>query len=175
MLNRKLGCFIVLCTLLLLFFYILFFNNNEVINSLTSYYNYNSTNGVDYYGLLEIPKIELTKRIYNINDYNNNVNKNILLVNDNLNLIVLASHSGSSPISYFNNLEKLDYDDQIILKINNRKRSYRFFKKEYAEKTGRVKVEVYPYPVIVLITCSKVNKHYQELYYARLNMSANIS
>ena len=35
-------------------------------------------------------------------------------------------------------------------------------------------IKKYNYPTIVLITCSKKNKMYQEIYYARLKMSENI-
>ena len=69
-------------------------NNNQIIEN--------------YIGYLKIPKIELNRGFYNITSTLNNVNKNIYVhpastfPNDTSgNNLILASHSGSSSISYF--------------------------------------------------------------------------
>ena len=156
---------------------IVYFFSYKVLekNNFSLISNYDSYNTADYFGILEIPKLKINNVIYKKNSKKNDVNINVYLVNDNSNLIVLASHSGSSPISYFKKLDKISEDDEIILKAHNRKRVYYFFKKELVKKTGVVKIKQYNYPVLVLITCSKTNKGYQEVYYTRLKYSENIN
>lgn len=175
MLKRVISWLFIGLALLIIFGYIFWYKKDRIIASIINYSEYNTNNKIDYYGILEIPKLDINNIVYNKDNKNNNVNKNIFLVNDNSNLIVLASHSGSSPISYFNKLYKLKNNDQIIFKMNNRERKYEIFKKENVLKTGKVKIKQYNYPIIVLITCSKTNDNYQEVYYARLILSEKIS
>ncbi len=68
-------------------------------------------NKEEYYGVLEIPKINLKKGFYNINSKLNDVNSNIELLKesvmpDNKNsTIYLAAHSGNSYLGYFKKLK----------------------------------------------------------------------
>lgn len=67
----------------------------------------------DYIGVLEIPKINLKKGFLKINDRNNNVNKNIQILENSTmpdsdgGLLVIAGHSGSGRVAFFKNLYKL--------------------------------------------------------------------
>ncbi len=78
------------------------------------------TNEEKYLLTLEIPKIKLKRKIYNLESKNNNVNKNIELLKpfiepSNKNgIIILAGHNGNSNVSYFNKLYKLNINDNII-------------------------------------------------------------
>ncbi len=157
--------FLIFC-----FYNLSFLKSKKVINTKVNNY-YSSTNNYNYFGVLKIPKINLENIIYNKNDDENNVNKNVLLVNDNLNLIVLAAHSGDSSRSYFKNLYKLKIGDILKLDINKRNRVYELFKIMEVAKTGKVKIYSYNYPTLVLITCSRKDKNKQEVYYARLSKS----
>ena len=74
-------------------------NNNKIVENYIAY--------------LRIPKIELNRGFYNITSTLNNVNKNIYVHpastfpnNVSGNNLILASHSGSSSISYFKKLYK---------------------------------------------------------------------
>jgi len=160
--NRKIISFIIV--ILSISILIIYFS---------SFYNYNKPK--TYFGILDIPKIKVNNYIYYTNDLKNDVDKNVMLINDENDFIILAAHSGSSPISYFNKLHLLSLRDEIIFTINNRKRYYEIFLIEEQEKAGKLNIKKYNYPTIVLITCSKKNKMYQEIYYARLKMSEKIS
>ena len=67
----------------------------------------------DYIAVIQIPKINLEKGIYNIDNSLNNVDKNIAVLRETIwpdqknSHIILASHSGNSDISYFKKLNKL--------------------------------------------------------------------
>jgi len=175
MLNkRKIGLILIIISFVILLSYILVFNKVKNTNTSSVYNFYDSFTSNSYFGILEIQKIKLNKVIYEIGDINNDVNKNIFLVNDDENFIVLAAHSGSSPISYFNQLNQISINDQIIFISKRKKRVYQIFKKELGLKIGQLKIKRYRYPVLVLITCSKTNNKYQEIYYSRLVLSKNI-
>ena len=65
-------------------------------------------------GTLTIEKLNLSKSIYNINSSHNNVEENVTILNDDINLIVLAAHSGPGYIAFFNDLDKLDMLAQAL-------------------------------------------------------------
>ena len=124
---------------------------------------YNTTMNYEYFGLLKIAKIKLESVLYLKGDSKNNVNKNIYVVSNNMNFIVLAAHSGDSEIAYFKNLNKLNIGDILDFINKNQKRTYELFYKTKIMKTGTAKLRKYDYPVIVLITCSKTEKNKQEI------------
>ena len=81
--------------------------NNDSIKS----YNIINQENDDYNFILNIPDINLSVKVYDYDDERNNVDKGIYLVKDydfqGKNSLILASHSGSSSISYFKNLNQL--------------------------------------------------------------------
>ena len=80
---------------------------------------------------LIIPKLSIDKDIYSLNSYNNNIERNITLLEgsvlpeNNTSIIFLAAHSGTSGVSFFSNLDKLNYDDIIVFVYNNYRYSYK--------------------------------------------------
>ena len=105
-----------------------------------------------------IPRIKLKGNVYNIGSKNNNVDYNIeLLDNSNLeeNLYFLASHSGSSRASYFDNLVYLEKGDFIILRNKDRILIFVVRDMFYIDKSGYFNVS---YSAtgreLFLITCS---------------------
>lgn len=106
--------------------------------------------------------------IYKKDSTENDVNRNIYLAYEQENIIVLAAHSGNSRISYFKNLNLLKEKDLIEFVLDNKIRTYKLFFKEEVEKNLSLKIKKYNYPVLVLITCSKIDKTKQEIYYAKL-------
>lgn len=132
---------------------------------------YNTTKEYKYFGLLKIPKIKLENVIYLKRDSKNNVNKNIYVVSDKMNFIVLAAHSGDSEIAYFKDLNKLNIRDTLEFINKEQKRTYELFYIMQIMKTGTAKLKKYDYPVMILITCSKTEKNKQEVYYFRLKNS----
>jgi LPXTG-site transpeptidase (sortase) family protein len=93
--------------------------------------------------------------IYNMSDKGNDVNKNIYLAHDDYNNLVIAAHSGSSLVSYFKNLDKLELSDEVIFIKNGIKRVYEIFKISLIDKNGTYRLPKFNYPVISLITCLK--------------------
>lgn len=112
--------------------------------------------------VLEIPKINLKKGLYDIDSEMNNVEKNIEInkVSDYPSVekgnLILESHSGTSKVSYFKNLDKLTKSDEVIVYFNNIKYVYLIDNFYYIKKTGTAKIKRdNSKNAITLITCSK--------------------
>ena len=135
--------------------------------------NYRKNNG--YIGILEIPKISLTRGLVSMNSSKNNVDYNIQIIKpsdypdvQNGNLI-LAAHSGSSSISFFKNLWKLSNDDEIYVHYNNKKYIYKIVKISYEPKTGEIAIyRDYSKTCLTLVTCTKNDETKQTVYVAEL-------
>lgn len=136
--------------------------NQENLNSETIIYKENEEILKEdlYIGILEIPSIDLKKGFYEINNVNNNVDKNIEILNgsDMPNIVngtfILAGHSGSSIYSYFRNLNKLELNNKIYVYYNGYKYSYEVTNIYDIEKTGKIKIEKESnMTALVLITC----------------------
>lgn len=135
-----------------------------------------SKNGqsINYSMVLEIPKINLKKGLYDKNSKYNSVKYNIQIlkesdmpnvVNGNL---ILASHRGNSSISYFNNLYKLSNGNQVYVYYNNVKYIYEITNMYEVEKTGTITIHRNrDETVIVLITCKK-NENKQLVFIGNL-------
>lgn len=114
----------------------------------------------NYIGILEIPIISLQKGFYGINDINNNVNRNIEIIEnsdmpDVVNgTFILAGHSGSGTYSHFKNLYKLSLNDDLYIYYSKNKYSYKVVNIYDVEKTGKVKIKRDANKTyLVLITC----------------------
>lgn len=128
-----------------------------------------------YIGTLSIPKINLQRGFFDINSKYNNVNKNIYVhpsssypnsMNGNL---ILAAHSGTSSISYFKNLYKLQPNDDIYVKYKNKEYHYQIKKIYKVEKTGSVSIQRNKnVSTLTLITCSKNDSTTQTVYICEL-------
>ena len=115
---------------------------------------------ISYIGILEIPSINLKKGFYGINDINNNVNRNIEIIENSdmpdvvTGTFILAGHSGSGSYSHFKNLYKLSLNDKLYIYYNENKYSYKVVNIYDVEKTGKVKIKRDANKTyLVLITC----------------------
>lgn len=132
--------------------------------------NYNvieDTKQEDYIAVLEIPSINLKKGLYAIDSKNNNVNKNIEIIDSsdmpditNGNFI-LAGHSGTGRIAFFDNLDKLIVDDIIIVYYKNIKYIYQINNIESIVKDGTIEIKREFESMITLTTCNQANKNEQ--------------
>ena len=120
--------------------------------------------------VLEIPKINLKRGIYDKSNINNNVDKNIFILNESIlpseevnSHILLASHSGNSYISYFRNLYKLNINDKVYFYYQGIKYIYEISDKYEIEKTGTIKLSFDNHDDITLITC--INNTNKQLIY----------
>ena len=116
----------------------------------------------NYVGVLEIPSINFKRGFLDLNDKNNTVSKNIQVLNasdypDVVNgNFIIAGHSGSGRIAFFQNLYKLSIGDESYIYYKNKKYIYKLIEFYEVEKTGIVNIKNYPNKTILtLITCSQ--------------------
>ena len=136
----------------------------------------NNQNVENYIAYLRIPKIELNRGFYNTTSTLNNVNKNIYVhpastfPNDvSGNNLILASHSGSSSISYFKKLYKLELEDDVYLEYNGKTYHYKIKNIYTVLKDGTVALRVKQnVSTISLITCTKGDSKTQTIYICEL-------
>ena len=134
--------------------------------------NYNQIVSNDCYFILNIPKINLSEKVYEYNDKNNDVNKGIFLAKEyNFNSfngsLILASHSGNSSISHFKNLDKLDKDDIVSIIIDNRVIYYKIVDIYKIQKNGKFKYSN-ENETIYLVTCDKKNNKKQIVFKGKI-------
>jgi len=128
-----------------------------------------------YIGYLKIPTINLEHGFVDKDSKYNNVNKNIYVhpsssypnsLNGNL---ILASHSGTSSVSYFKNLYKLNIDDDVYITYKGTEYHYKIKKIYKDTKDGTVAIRRDTnVSTLTLITCSKNDKATQTIYICEL-------
>lgn len=119
-------------------------------------------------GILNIPTIKLKRGFYSIDSSLNNVNKNIQVIDDSMDkMLILAAHRGNSKVSFFQNLDKLSIGDEINLDYKHKSFKYRLYYKYYENKDGNLAIKYdNSKQVLVLITCVKDLKDKQVVYIA---------
>ena len=129
----------------------------------------------DYIGYLTIPKINLTKGFLDYRSEENNVDKNILVVNGsnypdtNKGNFIIAGHSGTGWNSFFNDLYKLEKGDKAIISYQNKKYEYEIVNIYTQPKTGKLAIyRDYEKTTLTLITCTNNNSTSQTVYIAEL-------
>lgn len=130
----------------------------------------------NYIAYLRIPKIELSRGFYSITSSLNNVNKNIYVHPASTfpsegkgNNLILASHSGSSSISYFKKLYKLEQEDDVYLEYNGSTYHYKIKNIYTVPKDGTVALRInQDVSTISLITCTKGDNKTQTIYICEL-------
>ena len=128
-------------------------------NTNTSYIStINKEENDEIIGTLTIDKLNLSKNIYNINSSHNNVEENVTILNDDINLIVLAAHSGPGYIAFFNDLDKLELNDIVNLTYNNKNLVYKVTNIEEQAKDGNIEINKTDKQRLILTTCSKKDK-----------------
>lgn len=129
----------------------------------------------NYIAVLEIPKINLKRGLFPINDKNNNVDKNVeILQNSDMpnvtnGTLALAGHSGNSRIAYFYKLYKLKESDQVYIYYQNIKYIYQVSKIERQDKDGTISfTKTKDTTELILTTCDQQNKGKQIVVVAKL-------
>ncbi len=159
-----------------------FYNGQELVNiseneatTMKVENNLPETITNDYIGYLSIPKINLNKGFLDLRSKENDVDKNILVVQgstypdvENGNLI-LASHSGPSWNAYFNDLYKLKVDDLIYVSYKNKKYTYKIKNIYKQEKVGTIAIyRNYDKTTLTLVTCTNFDSKTQTVYISEL-------
>lgn len=129
----------------------------------------------EFIGFLVIDKIKLNVGLVSKKSYYNHVNRNveILKVGDYPNVLngnfILASHSGTSKVSYFRNLYKLKLNDQALVYYKEYVYHYKIVDIYNVPKVGSLEIKRNPEKsVMTLITCTKNSKTEQTVYILEL-------
>ena len=129
----------------------------------------------DYIGYLNIPKINLTKGFLDNRSSENDVEKNILVVEgsnypdvDKGNFI-LAGHSGTGWKAFFNDLYKLSAGDTAKITYKDKTYTYQITNIYKQPKTGKLAIyRNYDKTTLTLITCTNNDSTSQTIYIAEL-------
>lgn len=129
----------------------------------------------DYIGYLNIPKINLTKGFLDNRSSENDVEKNILVVEgsnypdvDKGNFI-LAGHSGTGWKAFFNDLYKLSAGDTAKITYKDKTYTYQITNIYKQPKTGKLAIyRNYDKTTLTLITCTNNDSKTQTIYIAEL-------
>ena len=130
--------------------------NSDVVES-----EFVDVNNLRYYGYLVIPKVNMKLGFYNVDNEKNNVGENVTLIDTGINnTYLLAAHSGSGPLAYFNDLRYLSVGDKITLIIDGNIMNYEVVNIRNEIKNGKINIKNEKNQVI-LTTCNQVKKGYQ--------------
>ena len=129
----------------------------------------------NYIGYLSIPKINLKKGFLDKRSPDNDVEKNILVVEgssyptkDKGNLI-LAGHSGTGWKAFFNDLYKLNKGDKAIVTYKGKTYTYKITNIYTQPKVGKIAIyRNYDKTTLTLITCTNHDSKTQTIYIAEL-------
>lgn len=129
----------------------------------------------DYIGYLNIPKINLTKGFLDIRSPENNVDKNLLVVEGSSypdverGNFIIAGHSGTGWNSFFNDLYKLNKGDIASVTYKNKIYNYKIVNIYTQPKIGTIAIyRNYDKTTLTLVTCTNDDSTTQTIYIAEL-------
>lgn len=129
-------------------------NNIKPINT--------SNKNNDIYGMIIINKINLKEELFPINSSENTIERHVSILKDSTKeLMIIAAHSGIGEIAYFQELDKLEINDEIILIIENNKNTYKVKDIWEEKKNGYININKENTRQLVLTTCSPNKEGYQ--------------
>ena len=118
-------------------------------------------------GKIIIKKININNDLYSINSTENDINKNITILNNSIppyednSIMFVAAHSGTSNISFFKNLDKLEETDEIILIYKDKEYKYIVKNSWEEEKNGYINIQKLKEKQLILTTCSPSSENKQ--------------
>ena len=128
-----------------------------------------------YVGYLNIPKIGFSKGFFAQESSQNDVEKNIYIVKGSAypdverGNFIIAAHSGTGWKAFFNDLYKLEKEDQVVVDYNGKKYTYSIKKIYKQEKTGTIAIyRDYSKTTLTLVTCTNNDSKTQTIYIAEL-------
>ncbi len=179
--KKRLTNLTIVITLIIIIFTTIIVNKNKIeakqeeYKNITNYIIKKPDVKSEYIAVIQIPKLNFQKGIYNFNSHKNNVDDNIMLIEQSIfpdqknSNIILAAHSGQSAVAYFNNLDKLEIEDNIIIYYKGIKYTYCLNKVYTITKTGKLAIpKQNKIPTLTLVTCSKANNTDQYVYISYL-------
>ena len=118
-------------------------------------------------GKLIINKINLKQNLYKIESKKNNIEENVAIMkesnypNISNGILILAAHSGTGKIAYFEELDNLELKDNITIIYKNKKYIYQITKIWEQKKNGYIKIKKENKKQLILTTCSPKKKNTQ--------------
>ena len=129
----------------------------------------------NYLGILIIPSIDMIYGFYDLDNKLNDVSKNVTLINSNIdNTYILAAHSGSGNLAFFNDLKLLKEKDKVYLKFKDKINEYEIENIRSEKKTGKINIKREENQVI-LTTCDQVKKGNQLIIEASLKNEEDVT
>ena len=129
----------------------------------------------NYIGYLSIPKINLKKGFLDKRSPDNDVEKNILVVEGSSyptkekGNLILAGHSGTGWKAFFNDLYKLNKGDKAIVTYKGKTYTYKITNIYTQPKVGKIAIyRNYDKTTLTLITCTNYDSTTQTIYIAEL-------
>ena len=116
---------------------------------------------------LIINKINLDEELFNIESSENTIEKHVTILKEsvypdsNNSIMIIAAHSGIGKIAYFNELDKLEINDEVILIYKDKKYTYIVNDIWEEKKNGYININKYNKKQLVLTTCSPNKENYQ--------------
>lgn len=111
-------------------------------------------------GYIIIPKINLERPLYPINSKENTIEKNIAILKESImpdetnSILILAAHSGTGKIAFFEQLDQLTINDEIIISYHNKNYTYQVKDIWEEKKNGYININKELKKQLVLTTCS---------------------
>lgn len=129
----------------------------------------------EYIGYLNIPKINLNKGFVDKRSTENDVEKNIMVIDGSTypdverGNFILAGHSGTGWKAFFNELYRLNVGDQAYITYKNKKYTYKITNIYKQQKTGKIAIyRNYDKTTLTLVTCTNNEETTQTVYIAEL-------
>ncbi len=160
-----------------------FYDGNEIVNIEESTEGQNTTleNNLpdevtnNYIGYLTIPKINLKKGFLDYRSEENDVEKNILVVEGSTypdiekGNLILAGHSGTGWKAFFNELYRLAIGDQLIVNYKGKVYTYNIVNIYKQDKVGKIGIyRNYDKTTLTLVTCTNNDSKTQTIYISEL-------
>jgi LPXTG-site transpeptidase (sortase) family protein len=125
--------------------------------------NSTNTNINTNYGNIIINKINLNQELFPLNSDENTIERHVSILNGSNypSLMIIAAHSGIGPIAYFQELDELKLNDEIILIIENKKTTYIVKDIWEEKKNGYINFNKEKNNQLILTTCSPNKEGYQ--------------
>ena len=130
----------------------------------------------EYIGYLTIPKINLNKGFVDKRSSENDVEKNIMVIegsnypNVKKGNFIIAGHSGTGWKAFFNELYCLNIGDEAYVTYKGKKYTYKITNIYKQPKTGKIAIyRNYDKTTLTLITCTNNDDTTQTVYIAELD------
>ena len=130
----------------------------------------------EYIGYLTIPKINLNKGFVDKRSSENDVEKNIMVIegsnypNVKKGNFIIAGHSGTGWKAFFNELYRLNIGDEAYVTYKGKKYTYKITNIYKQPKTGKIAIyRNYDKTTLTLVTCTNNDDTTQTVYIAELD------